>query len=144
MHFIVDLAQKWLRGNIFYYKSQIYAHDVQELSPNDLANAINDAFLEPLREYRLHQLLTRLSTDEISTKFPDASELRIHKLLSELNPSKASGPDDITNWLLREYADPLAYPVSKIISASFVEQHLPHTWKLANVSVAAKRVNYVF
>ena len=39
--------------------SQIHAHDVQELSPNDLANAINDAFLEPLKEYRLHQPLTK-------------------------------------------------------------------------------------
>ena len=66
--------------------SQIHAHDVQELSPNDLANAINDAFLEPLQEYRLHQPLTRLPTDEISSKFPDTSELRIHKLLSKLNP----------------------------------------------------------
>lgn len=52
---------------------------------------------------------------------------------------KASGPDDTPNWLLREYADPLAYPVSKIISASFVEQHLPHTWKLANVSPLPKK-----
>ena len=73
--------------------SQIHAHDVQELSPNDLANAINDALLEPLQEYRLHQPLTRLPTDEISSKFPDTSELRIHKLLSKLNPSKASDPD---------------------------------------------------
>ena len=82
--------------------SQIHAHDVQELSPNDLAKAINDAFSEPLQEYRLHQPLTRLPTDEISSKFPDTSEqlLRIHKLLSKLNPSKASGPDDIPNWLL--------------------------------------------
>ena len=119
--------------------SQIHAHDVQELSPNDLANAINDAFLEPLQEYRLHQPLTRLPTDEISSKFPDTSELRIHKLLSKLNPSKASGPDDIPNWLLREYADLLAYPVSKIISASFVEQRLPHMWKLANVSPLPKK-----
>ena len=75
--------------------SQIHAHDVRELSPNDLANAINDAFLEPLQEYRLHQPLTRLPTDEISSKFPETSELRIHKFLSKLNPSKASGPDDI-------------------------------------------------
>lgn len=119
--------------------SQIHAHDVQELSPNDLANAINDAFLEPLLEYRLHQLLTRLPTDEISSKFPDTSELRIHKLLSKLTLSKASGPDDVPNWLLREYADPLAYPVSKIISASFVEQRLPHTRKLANVSPLPKK-----
>ena len=119
--------------------SQIHAHDVQELSPNDLTNAINDAFLEPLQEYRLHQPLTRLPTDEISSKFHDTSDLRIHKLLSKLNPSKASGPDDIPNWLLREYADLLAYPVSKIISASFVEQRLPHMWKLANVSPLQKK-----
>ena len=56
------------------------------------------------------------------------------KLLTSLNPSKACGPDDIPNWLLKEYAELLAFPVSKIINASFEEQSLLRIWKFADVS----------
>ena len=60
------------------------------------------------------------------------------KLLASLNPSKACGPDDIPNWLLKEYAELLAFPVSKIINASFEEQSLPRIWKFADVSPLPK------
>ena len=48
-------------------------------------------------------------------------------LLANLNPSKASGPDSIPNWLLKEYADFLCRPLTVIFNASFKEQRLPHT-----------------
>ena len=60
------------------------------------------------------------------------------KLLATLNPSKACGPDEIPNWLLKEYAELLAFPVSKIINSSFKEQRLPKIWKLADVSPLPK------
>ena len=60
------------------------------------------------------------------------------KLLATLNPSKTCGPDEIPNWLLKEYAELLAFPVSKIINSSFKEQRLPKIWKFADVSPLPK------
>ena len=60
------------------------------------------------------------------------------KLLASLNPSKACGPDNIPNWLLKEYAQLLAFPVSKIINASFEGQRLSRIWKFADVSPLPK------
>ena len=60
------------------------------------------------------------------------------KLLATLNPSKACGPDEIPNWLLKEYAELLAVPVSKIINSSFKEQRLPKIWKFANITPLPK------
>ena len=114
--------------------SHIHIERIEDMSYEELANVINQAFLEPLEEYRLTQPLTKLPVDEDSPELLEVSELRVKKLLTSLNPSKACGPDDIPNWLLKEYAELLAFPVSKIINASFEEQSLPRIWKFADVS----------
>ena len=59
-------------------------------------------------------------------------EYDVYKRLSHLNAAKAGGPDGIPNWILREYAEFLAYPVSIILNASFKEQQLPR--RLADVT----------
>ena len=46
----------------------------------------------------------------IGTKL-EVTEERTYKLLSRLNPAKATGPDDLPNWLLREFASLVAFPV---------------------------------
>ena len=51
---------------------------------------------------------------------------------------KASGPDGIPNWLLKEYSEFLANPVTTILNASFKEQRLSIMWKLADVSPLPK------
>ena len=48
------------------------------------------------------------------------------------------GPDEIPNWLLKEYAELLAFPVSKVINSSFKEQRLPKIWKFDDVSPLPK------
>ena len=50
-----------------------------------------------------------------------------------MNPSKACGPDEVPNWLLREYYGLLPYPVCSIINASLQERRLPTIWKCADV-----------
>ena len=52
---------------------------------------------------------------------------------------KSCGPDNIPNWLLREYADLIAFPVCRILNASFKEQRLPRSWKLADVTPLPKK-----
>ena len=58
--------------------------------------------------------------------------------LSHLNAAKAGGPNGIPNWILRKYAEFLAYPISIILNASFKEQQLPRLWKLADVTPLPK------
>jgi len=100
-------------------------------SPTNLANAINDSFLSPMNSFS--PLVTEeLPQVDIST-LPLATEFWVLKKLSSLNPAKASGPDSIPTWLLKENADLLAPVVTKIINSSLLEAKVPSSWKHADV-----------
>ena len=94
--------------------------------------------LEPLEEYRLSNDIPKLPLEDQSPKYLVVAEYDVYKRLSHLNAAKAGGPDGIPNWVLREYAECLAYPVSIILNASFKEQQLPRPWKLADVTPLPK------
>jgi hypothetical protein len=55
------------------------------------------------------------------------------KKLKSLNPHKARGPDDIPNWILRDYAEILAPSVSDLLNSSYKQKRLPSCWKQANI-----------
>jgi hypothetical protein len=55
----------------------------------------------------------------------EVSEERVQKVLAKLNLHKAPGPDNLPNWIFKEYSYLLALPVMKIINASYYEQQLP-------------------
>ena len=59
--------------------------------------------------------------------------------MASLNQSKASGPDNVPNWLLKEYSDILAFPITQILNASYREQRLPTIWKMADVPPLPKK-----
>ena len=61
------------------------------------------------------------------------SEPAVLAVLKRLNPHKATGPDCVPSWLLREYAKVLDEPVTAILNSSYKEQRLPSPWKLADV-----------
>ena len=69
----------------------------------------------------------------------NVTEERVQKVLAKLNPHKAPGPDNLPNWIFKEYSYLLALPVMKIINASYYEQQLPTIWKKANVSPLPKK-----
>ena len=69
----------------------------------------------------------------------EMTELRIQSLLVKLSPSKACGPGKIPNWLLKEFADLIYFPVCKIINKFLKEQQLPQIWKLADVLPLPKK-----
>ena len=115
--------------------------DINELersSMSVIADLINHAFLEPLEEYRLSNEIPKLPLEDQSPKYLVVTEYDVYKRLSHLNAAKAGGPDGIPNWILREYAEFLAYPVSIILNASFKVQQLPSPWKLADVTPLPK------
>ena len=105
------------------------------LSGPDQANVIYSAFLEPLQVYKLHEPLVHFPLED-TTKFLTVSEERVQKVLASLNQSKASGPDNVPNWLLKEYS---AFPITQILNASYREQRLPTIWKMADVPPLPKK-----
>ena len=117
---------------------KIKADEVEGLSTLELANAINKAFVEPLEENRLPIPLNPLPLGD-DHDFLEISKERSFKLLSSLNPAKAAGPDGINNWLLKEYAECLAFPVKTIINTSFKQQQLPAIWKYADITPLPKK-----
>ena len=122
-------------GNVI---NQMQVEGVKNISEKELADLINWAFLEPLEEYRLDLPLSKLPVEEEDSLFLEVSEASMQSLLANLNPSKASGPDSIPNWLLKEYADFLCHPLTVIFNASFKEQRLPQIWKMADVTPLPK------
>ena len=97
---------------------------LEDISEQELANRINTAFLEPLSEYQLSSPLDRLNLEE-NPDFLEVSEERVLSQPQKLNPSKSGGPDEVPNWLLREYAVILALPISLLLNASYKQQRLP-------------------
>ncbi|CAH1247347.1 NPC1 [Branchiostoma lanceolatum] len=57
----------------------------------------------------------------------------VKTLLKDLNPHKASGPDDLPTWTLKHYADDLAPVITHLFNASYEEGVVPSIWKAANV-----------
>ena len=68
-------------GNV---SSHIHIEGIENLTDQELTNAISEAFLEPLEEYRLSQPLTKLRIDEDTPELPKVSDMRIFKLLTAL------------------------------------------------------------
>lgn len=55
------------------------------------------------------------------------------KVLRSLDVSKASGPDGISNRVLRECADSLCIPLARLFNISLLSGSFPSSWKSANV-----------
>ncbi|XP_022795149.1 uncharacterized protein LOC111333792 [Stylophora pistillata] len=103
----------------------------------DIANTINQAFLAPMRVFTPLSPNTSTNSDQESAF--QVSEFSVLKKLSALNPTKATGPDGIPGWLLKENADLLALPVTDILNCSFKEARLPQSWKDANITPVPKQ-----
>ena len=117
---------------------QINVEGFTTLNPQEQANIINTTFLAPLDEYRLLESLDHLPLEN-SPIFLEVTEERVQQALAKLYPNKASGPDNLPNWIFKEYSYTLAFPIMKILDASYHDQILPTTWKKADVSPLPKK-----
>ena len=70
--------------------------------------------------------------NEIISKYHISSE-DVYKKLSNLKRAKASGPDNLPSWVLKEFAMELSAPVADIFNASIQERAVPASWKEACV-----------
>ena len=53
--------------------------------------------------------------------------------LQHIKTGKATGPDNIPAWVLKDQAYTLASPLTAIFNSSLREGVLPQEWKMANV-----------
>jgi hypothetical protein len=67
------------------------------------------------------------------------SEIEVVGVLRNLNPRKASGPDNIPNRLLIELADVIAPSLCTIFNMSLDLGVVPLKWKMANITPVFKR-----
>ena len=111
----------------------------QSRSSQEMANTMNKAFLEPLKEHHLSCTITHLALEKDSPEFIEVSEERLWKVLSNLNPPKLVGPDKIPNLLLQEYANLIAFLVCRNLNALFRGQCLPTSWEIADNTPLPKK-----
>ncbi|XP_068737227.1 uncharacterized protein [Montipora capricornis] len=106
-----------------------------------LANLINSSFLSPMSVFEP----LRARPSEHSNAAPVEprprliTEYSVLQKLRTLNPNKASGPDQIPSWLLKDNADILAAPGADILNPSFQESRLPKSWKRADITPLPKQ-----
>ena len=101
-----------------------------ELSELEIANKINSAFLVPMKIFQPLEAVAPYKDDPYVFTL---SEPVVLAALKQLNPRKAAGLVCVPNWLLHEYAEVLAEPVTAILNSSYKEQGLPSPWKPADV-----------
>ena len=58
--------------------------------------------------------------------------------MSQVNPCKATGPDNFPNWILNNALDILILPLCSILNASIDEAYLPTIWKYDDVIPSPK------
>ena len=63
----------------------------------------------------------------------------VQKLLANLNPSKAAGPDNLSPRVLRELSDVLADPLARLFRKSLASGQVPVGWKHASVTPVFKK-----
>ena len=116
--------------------SVLRVEGLEHLPAREFANAINSAFLETTKAFTPLQAIPPF---DANLDVLILSENDVSVALSKLNPRKASGPEGVPNWVLREYGDILSRPITSLLNSSFAEQQLPSSWKLADIVPLTKQ-----
>ncbi len=65
----------------------------------------------------------------------------ILKMMEELEVNKATGPDGVSNWILKECREQLADKIHSQVVTSLSQGRVPKDWKRANITPIYKRGN---
>ena len=104
-------------GDLVY---QIQVEGFPDLSQLDQVNAISAALPGAVGRIPITIPPPRLRLEE-SPDIPHVTESRVERILVKLNPSKVFGPDQIRNWLLKEFSQRL-FPILKSLTLPLKEQ----------------------
>ena len=101
-----------------------------------MVDKVNEAFVSVTKDYLplADDVCVPLEDDVPIT----VTETSVTRKLRQISASKASGPDNLPNWLLKEYADILTPAVVDILNTSYQECKVPSAWKLADVLLVPK------
>jgi len=81
-----------------------------------------------------------------SSPYPDLQSFgtsveEVYNLLTQVDPFKATGPDDIPPKLLKEMAFELSPSLTVLFNSSLKQGKIPHDWKIASVTPIHKKGN---
>ena len=120
-HELTGLANELTDGNI---------HHLADIINTFLTNVSSDLKpIEPLPENLRH---ATVSSQHIVHAY------EVFDKLSRINVRKASGPDNIPNWTLRDFAFAITEPLTFIFNVSIASGIVPDIWKMANITPLAK------
>lgn len=96
-----------------------------------LCEKINEAFVSVMQDYSpLSEYVCVARQDDTPINFRESI---VVSKLGAVSKSRAGGQDNLPNWILRQYADILASPITDILNTSFRECRVLRVWKLADV-----------
>ncbi len=116
--------------------------DGTDIITNDIekANLINSFFVQQsMLNDSNAQLPPNPPQPEIKIEQKVIQPEEVFEILINLDISKATGPDGISNRLLRESAVSIAQPLSHLFNYSLSTGYFPEQWKIANVIPVFKK-----
>jgi hypothetical protein len=117
-------------------------NDVQIQEDQDKATILNDYFISqtklpntnvPLPPF---DYITEARLDHI-----EITPVIVRNILLKLDVSKATGPDEISNKILKECASSICFPLSELFKKSLELGIFPSSWKEAMVTAIFKKQN---
>ena len=109
------------------------------ISPEDKARMLNEQFCSVFTDEDISNIPTPPDVANSTVGPLNIDAAGIAKILKNLNPNKAAGPDGLTTRLLKETYSQSAEILQKIFQKSILEGTLPDDWKRASISPVYKK-----
>ena len=102
-----------------------------DCTDRDLADKINEAFVGVMQDYNplSDEAMVLCEDDEPIQVTVDSVAAHLRKI----SASRAGGPDNLPNWVLKEFSDILAPALIEVLNQSFRESKVQRIWKLPDV-----------
>ncbi|CAB4006013.1 Hypothetical predicted protein, partial [Paramuricea clavata] len=107
--------------------------------PNSIADLFNTFFASVFHQDQTHPANETTITDENCLTDIELTVDDILPLLHSLNEHKATGPDGISNKILKETAEQIAPSLCLLFNLSLRSGSLPDDWKISNIYQCSKR-----
>ena len=105
--------------------------DGAELKDGELSEALNDCFTNVTSDIQPLDL-TPVDTNHSPDEYVISPE-SVEKALLSIKERKSNGPDDIPNWVLKNFASVIYSPICSLFNSSINEGYVPPLRKCANV-----------
>lgn len=145
--------ERWLSHNPKRFWKYVKSMTKQNTSPNFLrkgqtiitkpsikANMLNDFFqsvFSSVPVLNTQPTTAPRSPNRLSEIYLTTSQ--VYDILSKIDPSKASGPDNLPGRILKEVAAEISPSITKLFNLSLSMGCFPEQWKLANLTPIHKK-----